>query len=128
MRHDTVADMFSNIKNAEAIGKKSCITPASKLIKNMLLIMQKKGYIGDFEFVDNGKGGLFRIELTGKINDCGVIKPRSPVRRQDFIGFEKRFLPANGMGILIVSTPKGVTSHGDAKKKETGGRLLGYVY
>ena len=128
MRHDLLADMFTVIKNAEAIGKKSCVTPCSKLIKNILLIMQAKGYIGDFELVEDGKGGRFRIDLLGKINDCGVIKPRFSVSSQDFGSWEKRFLPARGMGLLLVSTPKGVTEHESAIKGNSGGRLLGYVY
>jgi small subunit ribosomal protein S8 len=128
MKHDLLADMFSVIKNAESIGQKSCITPASKVIKNILLIMQSTGYIGDFEHTDDGKGGRFKIELLGKINDCGVIKPRFSVSKQDFIKWEKRYLPASSLGILLVSTTNGVMNHSDAKKHNTGGRLLGYVY
>ncbi len=128
MRHDLLADMFSIIKNAEAIGKAGCVTPASNLIKHILLIMQQNGYIGEFEFIDNGKGGLFKIGLLGKMNNCGVIKPRFSVSRQDFISWEKRFLPASSLGILLVSTSQGVISHSDAKKKNIGGKLLGYVY
>ncbi len=128
MRHDLLADMFSIIKNAEAIGKSKCVTPASNLIKNILLIVQKGGYIGEFEFIDDGKGGSFRIHLLGKINDCGVIKPRFSVSRHDFISWEKRFLPASSLGVLLVSTSQGIITHGDAKKLNIGGKLLGYVY
>ena len=128
MRHDIVADMFSVLKNAEAIGKTECSVPASNLIKNMLLIMQRDGYIGDFEHVEDTKGGTFRISLLGKINDCGVIKPRISVSKSQFIATEKRFLPAASLGLLLVSTSQGVISHADAKKKGIGGKLLGYVY
>ena len=128
MRHDLVADMFSVIKNAEAIGKHECTTPASNLIKNMLLIMQKEGYIGEFEHMGDRRGGSFKITLLGKINKCGAIKPRFSVTRQEFISWEKRFLPAASLGILLVSTSHGVISHKDAKKKNIGGKLLGYVY
>lgn len=128
MRHDLVADLFSIVKNAEAIGKKECVAPASSLIKNILMIMQKGGYIGDFEFTDDGKGGTFKVALLGRINDCGVIKPRFSVPRQDFIKWEKRFLPANKYGLLFVSTSQGVMGHEDAKKARIGGKLLGFVY
>jgi small subunit ribosomal protein S8 len=128
MRHDLLADMFSVIKNAEGIGKHACVTPASNLIKHILLIMQKGGYIGEFEFVDNGRGGEFKVQLLGKVNDCGVIKPRFSVSSDGFIGWEKRYLPASGMGILLVSTSQGVLAHGEAKKKNVGGKLLGFVY
>lgn len=128
MKQDLLGDMFVNVKNAESIGRGECITPASKVIKDVLMIMQKTGYIGEFEYIDNGKGGLFKVKLLGKINDCGVIKPRFSVSRQDFINWEKRFLPASSLGVLIVSTSKGVITHADAKKQNVGGRLLGYVY
>lgn len=128
MRHDTIADMFSIIKNAESIGKLECVTPASNLIKNMLLIMQKEKYIGDFEHIDDGKSGQFKIKLLGKINKCGAIKPRFSVGGTEFIAWEKRFLPAAELGILLVSTSQGVMSHKEAKKKNIGGKLLGYVY
>lgn len=128
MRHDTIADMFSIIKNAESIGKLECVAPASSLIKNMLLIMQKEKYIGDFEYIDDGKSGQFKIKLLGKMNKCGAIKPRFSVGRAEFIAWEKRFLPAAELGILLVSTSQGVMSHKEAKKKNIGGKLLGYVY
>ncbi len=128
MRHDLLADMFSILKNAETIGKHGCVTPASNLIKHILLLIQKGGYIGEFEFVDNGRGGEFKVQLLGKMNDCGVIKPRFSVSSKDFIGWEKRYLPASSMGILLVSTSRGVISHSDAKKNNVGGKLLGFVY
>ena len=128
MRHDTLADVLSTIKNAERVGKKECITPASNLVKEVLKVMQKNGYIGNFEFIDDGRSGKFRIELKNKVNNCNVIKPRFSVKMDDFEKFEKRFLPARGFGILILSTNKGVISHEDAKKHRIGGKLLAYVF
>lgn len=123
-----MADVFSAVKNAERVGKKECITAASKLVREVMRIMQKQGYIGVFEFIDDGKSGKFRVELKNKINDSNVIKPRYAVKADEFEKWEKRFLPAKGMGILIVSTPKGIMTHEEAKEKGTGGRLLGYVF
>jgi len=90
--------------------------------------MQDYGFIGTFEFIDDGKSGNYKVELIGNINKCGVIKPRFPVKKNEFEKWEKRFLPAKNFGILLVSTPKGIMSHKDAYKNETGGRLLAYVY
>ena len=87
-----------------------------------------KGYIGEFERIDDGNAGRFRIQLMGRTNKCGVIKPRFPVRRDGFEKYEKRFLPAYNYGILIVTTPAGVMTHQDAKDRGIGGRLLVYVY
>ena len=128
MNKDNLADALVAIKNAERVGKKECVTPASKLIKNVLKILQAKDYIGPFEFIDDGKSGKFRIELKGKIIDCNAIKPRFSVRVEEFEKFEKRFLPARDIGILILSTPKGIIDHKKAKELKTGGKLLAYCY
>lgn len=128
MRHDTLADVLSTIKNAERVGKTECVTPASKLVKEVLKVMQKQGYIGVFEFIDDGKSGKFRVELKKRVNDANVIKPRHSVKVDEFEDWEKRFLPARGFGILILTTNQGIMTHEEAKKKSIGGELLGYVY
>jgi small subunit ribosomal protein S8 len=128
MRHDILSDVFTIIRNAESVGKSSCITPASNLVRDILKIMQKNGYIGSFEYIDDGKGGKFKIELIGKINKCGVIRPRLPVRKDEIINYEKRFLPSVNIGFLLLTTSKGVMDHRQAKKEKIGGHLLGYIY
>lgn len=129
MMHDPLADAFSNIKNAQMAGKKECIIrPSSKLIGWVLKIMQEYGYIRQFEYIEDGKAGIFKVTLSGRINDCGVIKPRFSVKIKDFDKFEARYLPAQNLGILIVTTPKGVMSHIKAKESHVGGKLLAYVY
>jgi small subunit ribosomal protein S8 len=126
---DPLADALSTIYNSEIVGKPEVvIAPASKLLEKVLQVMQSKGYIGEFERIDDGKSGRFRIQLMGRTNKCGVIKPRYPVRRDGFETYEKRFLPAYNYGILIVTTPQGVMTHQDAKTRGIGGRLLAYVY
>ena len=126
---DPLADALSNIMNHELAGKKAVIIkPASKLIGEVLKIMLQEGYIGEFEYIDDGRAGKFRVQLLGRINKCGVIKPRFPVKKKDFEKWEKRYLPAHDIGILIVSTPQGVMAHKEAIKRGIGGRLLAYVY
>jgi len=126
---DPLANTLSTIWNSEIRGKKECITyPASKFIAEVLRVMQKAGYIGEFEYIDDGRAGKFRIQLLGRINKCGVIKPRFPVKKNEFEEWEKRYLPARGIGILIVSTPKGVVTHREAKELGIGGVLVAYVY
>ncbi|KAF5420947.1 MAG: small subunit ribosomal protein S8 [Candidatus Methanomarinus sp.] len=126
---DPLADALSTIKNAESTGKPSClINPASKLIGNVLKVMQDMEYIRNFEFIDDGKSGMIKVELSGKINKCGVIKPRSSVGHKDFEKWEKRYLPARNFGAIILTTPDGVLSHYNARLKSVGGQLLAYVY
>ena len=126
---DPLADALSTIKNAESIGKPSCtIKPASKLIGNVLKVMKDRGYLGEFEFVDDGKAGVYNLELIGRINKCGAIKTRYSVKTTDFEKWEKQFLPAKNFGTLIVTTSKGVISQYEARENDVGGQLLAYVY
>lgn len=130
MQVDPLGDALSNIKNSEYAGKLSCILqPSSKLTGNVLKLMQDYNYIGEFEYIDDGKAGVFRVQLKGKVNSCGVIRPRYAVgKKQGFEKFEKRFLPARGFGILMVSTTEGMMSHEEAIERGIGGRLIAYVY
>ena len=128
MMQDPLADVLTIIRNAEKIGRKECVTHTSNLIKAILKIMHEYKYIGSFEFIDDGKGGKFKIELKGKIIDTNVIKPRFSVGVDEFEKYEKRFLPAENIGLLILSTSKGVIDHKKAKELHVGGKLISYVY
>ena len=129
MMQDLINDAIVNIKNNERIGKSECtVKPTSKLLIEILRVFQKNGYIGEFELSNDGRGGNIRIKLIRKINDCGVIKPRFAVKRDEFPKWERRFLPSRDFGIIIVSTPKGVMSHKEAKEAGLGGRLIAYIY
>jgi small subunit ribosomal protein S8 len=126
---DPLANTLSNIYNNEERHKHECIvSPASKLIGKVLRVMQKNGYIGEFEFVDDGKSGKFIIQLLGRINKCGVIKPRFPVKFDDIETWERKFLPAREVGIIILTNPNGIISHKEAKEMGAGGRLMAFVY
>ncbi|MEM3492855.1 MAG: 30S ribosomal protein S8, partial [Thermoplasmata archaeon] len=100
MQHDLLNDALVKIKNAERSGKKECTVKASKLIGNVLKVMMDYNYVKQFEFVDDGKSGLFRVELTGIINSCGVIKPRFSVKALEIEKYEARYLPGQDFGIL----------------------------
>jgi len=126
---DTVANGLITIMNNELRRKKECIiTPASKLLGNVLRVIQMNGYIGEFEFIDDGRSGKFRVQLLGRVNKCGAIRPRYAVKTKDLEKWEKTFLPSRDIGVLAVSTHKGVISHKEAEQKEIGGLLLAYVY
>lgn len=126
---DPLANALSTIKNAEVIGKSSCIIrPASKNIGNVLKVMQDLGYIGEFELIDDGKAGVYSVTLVGRINKCGAIKPRYSVGTDSFERWEKQFLPAKNFGALIITTSSGVMSQYEAREKKVGGQLLAYVY
>lgn len=129
MLNDTIATTLSNIMRHEKIGRKEVtIHPLSKTLRRVLKIMQDNKYLGDFEELTDARGGVAKVHLIGALNDCGVIKPRFSVKTTDYEKYEKRYLPAKGIGILIVSTSKGIMTHEESKQKNIGGRLLSYCY
>lgn len=128
MRHDLLSDVLYVMNNAENIGRTSVAVPASKLVKDVLMVMQRAGYIGSFEFVDDRKAGKFNIDLIGKINRSRAVRPRFSITKDAYEKWENRYLPAKNFGLLIISTPKGVVSQKEALGLGVGGRLLGYVY
>src|SRR3972149_8766358 len=124
-----LANLFSAMYNNEMRNKKEClVVPSSTLAAKVLRTMQASKYIGEFETIDDAIGGKIRIQLLGRINRCGVISPRFAVKVKEFGKWERQYLPAVGIGVLIVSTPQGVMSHKEAQEKQVGGRLIGYVY
>lgn len=129
MMNDPLANALSLIKNAEIKGKGTClIQPSSKLIGGVLNLLKEKGYIKEFEFIKDQKAGYFHVELIGNINNCGVIKPRYPVKREDLEKWESRYLPARDFGLLILTTTKGIISQTEAKENGLGGKVLAFVY
>jgi small subunit ribosomal protein S8 len=129
MRHDVLSDVLSQVMNAERIGRPEVVVyPVSSLVKNVLTIMKNLGYIGDFEYIDDNRGGKIKVKLIGKINKCNSIKPRFSTSVEGLEKYEQRYLPAKDFGVLIMSTTSGMMTHHDCKKKNVGGVLVAYVY
>ena len=129
---DPLGNALSTIMNNEVRGhKEAVVTPASKLIAMVLRVMQKYGYVGEFEHIDDGRWGKIKIQLLGRINNAGVIKPRTSIRYSELRQMPqwlKKYLPSRDIGILIISTSEGVVSHYEALERRIGGVLLAYVY
>ena len=124
-----LSNALANIYNNEERRKReSIIWPASKLIGKVLRVIQKHGYIGEFEYIDDSRSGKFKVQLLGRINKCGSVRPHFSVRRDDLEKWEKRYLPSRDIGILIITTSKGVISNKEARELKVGGRLLAYIY
>ena len=112
----------------DSVGKENAVVPASRLIGEVLKLLTEKGYLNNYEYKENGKGGEFDISLNGRINGCGAIKPRFSVKLRDMERHEARYLPAKDFGLLILTTPYGIMNNDQAKEALTGGKLLAYVY
>lgn len=101
---------------------------SSKVVVKFLQTMQKYGYIGDFEIIDDHRSGKIVVELIGRINKCGVISPRFDVCHSDIEQWVVNLLPARQFGHIILTTSLGIMDHEEAKRKQTGGKVLGFFY
>ncbi len=126
---NVLANLFVTIYNNETRRKNECIIlPTSKLGVEVLSTLQKSGYIGDYEKVEDNRGGKFKVKLLAKITKCGAISPRFKVKKTEYQDWEQQYLPSYTRGMLLVTTNQGVMSHHEAANKGIGGFLIGYVY
>jgi len=127
--NNILANLFTTLFNTEDRRKDNCIVvPTSKLGIEVLNTLKKEGYIGEFEHIDDKRGGKFKIKLLAKISKCGAITPRFKVKKDEYGVWERQFLPSYDRGMLLVTTNQGVMSHKEAVNKNIGGFLIGYVY
>jgi len=129
---DPLANALSTLVNCEMRRhREAVIWPASKLIAMVLRVMQKQGYIGEFEYIDDGRWGKIKVQLLGRINKAGAIKPRQPITYDELRQMPywlRKYLPSRDIGVLVLSTSRGVISHREALDMRIGGILLAYVY
>jgi len=127
--NDPLNDALSGVNNAESVGHLNhTVETASNIIGSVLEVFYDRGYVDGFEYVEDGKAGLFEVELKGAINECGAVKPRYSAGADEFEKWEKRYLPARDYGALIVTTSHGVMSHYEAREAGIGGQVIAYVY
>lgn len=127
--NDPLANCLSHILNCDKKGKSECILrPNSKMLLSVLEILKENKFIGSYEVTTQAAGGLIKVNLIGNVNGCGVVKPRFSFTKDNYERFEKRYLPAKGFGLFIVSTSSGVMEHKKALEKGIGGKLVAYCY
>nr|QWE91279.1 ribosomal protein S15A [Placidida sp.] len=129
VRMSVLADALKTLSNAEKRGKRQVLLrPSSKVIIKFLQVMQKNGYVGEFELVDDRRAGKIVVNLTGRINKCGVISPRFDVPVKDMEKWVANLLPSRQFGHVVLTTSQGIMDHEEARKRHTGGKVLGFFY
>lgn len=99
VRMNVLADALKCINNAEKRGKRQVLLrPCSKVIIKFLTVMMKHGYIGEFEIVDDHRSGKVVVNLTGRLNKCGVISPRFDAPINDIEKWTNNLLPSRQFG------------------------------
>lgn len=127
---DPLGDLLTRIRNGQRARKDSVVSPASKLRARVLEVLQREGYIRGFSEEELGGHKGLRIELKyfeGQPAIQHVARVSRPGRRV-YSGAKELPTVRNGLGITIVSTPRGVLSDAEAREKNVGGEVLAEVF
>ena len=126
---NVLADTLKIIKNAKKRGKcQVLIRPCSKVIIRFLTVMMKHGYISEFEIIDDHRAGNIVVNLTGRLNKCGVISPKFDVQLKDLEKWQNNLLPSRQFGFIVLTTSAGIMDNEEARWKHTGGKILGFFF
>jgi small subunit ribosomal protein S8 len=128
---DPIADMLTRIRNAVVAKHDNVSVPASKVKMAIARVLREEGFIRDFEVIEEGPRKTMRVQLlyTGKKESIlsGIRRVSKPGLR---VYVQKREIPRvyGGLGIAILSTPQGVMTGQQARRQQTGGEVLCYVW
>jgi small subunit ribosomal protein S8 len=124
---DPIADMLTRIRNANRVGRKLVLIPKSKICVGIAQVLKEEGYIDAYDVVDDERQGQIRVKL--KYSNTGdkvihVIDRESKPGCRVYRGVDSLPKVLNGMGIVVISTSKGVMSDRKARESNVGGELL----
>jgi len=128
---DPVADMLARIRNACQAKHRRVDVPVSKLKVEMARLLRDNHYLQDFQVLDDGRHGLLRLYLRYHEGDQPVIRELRRVSTpglRRYVGVREIPHVRNGLGMAILSTPKGLMTDREARKAHLGGELLALVW
>jgi small subunit ribosomal protein S8 len=124
---DPIADLLTRVRNAVSVDKPTAVVPFSTLKKNVLQVLKENGFIADFVSEMQNDRAVLRVDLKygpdGEKVISHIQRVSKPGRRV-YRGVKELSEPLNGLGVAILSTPRGVLSIADAKKSNVGGEVL----
>ncbi len=128
---DPIADMLTRIRNANMASHPTVDVPASKLKVQLAKLLKEEGYIADYEVKEEGKFKVISITLKYDSKGKPVITKLERISKPGLRHYSKAKnlqKVLGGMGIAVVSTPKGLLTDRKARKENVGGEVLCYVY
>ena len=126
MSQDIVADGLNMIKNAKRSRKENVkINRVSNLFIEILKIMKQKGAIKKYKIDSDEKSVLVTL---GDITECKAVKPRYSTDKNNIEKYRRRYLPSRKIGVVIISTNKGLLTHEEAQQENIGGSVIAYFY
>lgn len=128
---DPIADMLTRIRNAVTVRHDHVNIPASKMKAAIASVLKDEGFIRDFEAFEEGPRRFLRVHLSYTDQREPMLTGLKRVSRPGLrVYVQKREIPRvyNGLGIAILSTPKGVMAGQQAWRQQTGGELLCYIW
>ena len=128
---DAIADMLTRIRNANAAKHDSVKIPASNMKKAIAQILVDEGYIKGFTVEEDGKQGIMEVQLKygpGKTQVITGLRRVSKPGLRIYTNVEDMPKVMKGLGIAILSTPKGIMTDKDARKANVGGEVLAFIW
>ena len=129
-RSDLIADGFTIIRNAIMAKKENADMPASNLLRSILEILKREGYIENFKPIEDKKQGILRVYLKYKDSKPAIshIKRISKPGLRVYVKGDRIPSVLRGKGIAIISTSKGIITNREAKAQGLGGEVLSYIW
>ena len=128
---DPIADMLTRLRNATMARHAFVAMPSSRMKEAIAVILKSEGFVHDFEILTDGVKKTLRVQLKYTPERQPVLtglKRISRPGRRVYTGRDEIPLVLSGMGIAIVSTPKGVMTGKDARRQGVGGEVLAYIW
>ena len=128
---DTIADMLTRIRNASSAKHDTVDIPASNMKKAIAKILQDEGYVKNFQFIEDGKQGVIRVNLKygpGKSQVINGLRRVSKPGLRIYTDVEDMPRVMKGLGVAILSTSKGIMTDKQARREHVGGEVLAFVW
>ena len=131
MMTDPIADMLTRIRNSNNAKHKTVDVPASNIKKEIAQILLDEGYIKSFDFIEDNKQGMLKVELKYTQDGDRVISGLKRISKPGlrvYANSEELPKVLGGLGVAIISTNKGVLTDKEARKEHVGGEVLAFVW